>query len=537
MLPNIPLPEAPSEGSIYSTPYGVVTSYEAYGEIYPGRFNGKVVATVPDYNGMDNALNLLIQEMQAAANNERASEEAFFQQYINKIPKGTKLRADFEVLINSGKYSEAFDTLQKGIQDIYDFNKTLSENQAHFTEINEFYLNKTVIHELADQLGKQSYVTNVADFQHIDLNMTGNQLIESILNNMEDKAKLKMNDKEIAKYKTFLLQLKTFIQDIFVSSYGENVLEQQLNTLENNKQIKMQRNKTKGGEKKHANDPLNQLIWNQIWGILNGKSLEVTIDVNGGARTGSITNDLGQDIKADDYILMTAEGGFTFKEQPQSKIDLQKITHKDELEAFLQQGQFQDNFVIIVSGKDQSLADSFNGKFSKDGIKFAEGESKLTQRIIDIQNFGSAAGIMGKGIDDLIFALVNLEHDMVCAGEENNVKQALGAICMNWMFDDVDLLITQVPSVQSNKIYVYNASGWYYTLSDILQKTINNISKHIQQDLVTVSLSIPKGSSYGEAAKSTEPGLERWEKTRSLIMNNTTLGFKLKVKNLFNSFY
>jgi hypothetical protein len=49
-----------------------------------------------------------------------------------------------------------------------------------------------------------------------------------------------------------------------------------------------------------------------------------------------------------------------------------------------------------------------------------------------------------------------------------------------------------------------------------------------------VKLSIPKTSSY---AVNVEEGMARWEATRDNIMSNTTLGFDLKVKNLFNAFY
>ncbi len=534
MLPNIPLPEAPSESSIYNTPYGVVTSYEAYGEVYPGRFNGKVVATVPSYNGMDNALDLLIVAMSGAAKNEKAREKQLIEAYINKIPQGTKLRKDFEELILNEKYSQAFDTLQKAMHDIYDFNKTLQENQAHFTEINEFYLNKTFINNLADVLGKTSHVTTEANFNNINLDMTGEQIIDNILTNAEKQASQHMDNKELIRYKNFLLQIKSYIEKIFIESYGSNSLNHAISNLENNKKVKAQRKKDNG---KHANDPLNQLVWNQVWGLLNGMSTEITISLNGGVQTGSIKNDLGQNIKSDAYTIMTAEGGFVFEEKEQEKLNLQQITHKNELDTFLQQGAFEDNFIISSSAKDQSLAASFSGKFSDDAIKFAEPAS-LNQRIADIRDFGSSAGLMGSGIDDLIFALVNLEHDMVCAGAEGAVKKALGAICANWMFDDVGDIVTNISMENdATKICVYFINGWYITLGDILQRTVDKLSKNKQQDLVTVSLSIPKGSSYGDAAKSTEPGLERWDTTRSIIMDSTKLGFRLRVKNLFNAFY
>ena len=91
------------------------------------------------------------------------------------------------------------------------------------------------------------------------------------------------------------------MEEIFVDSYGTNVLTESLSTLENNKKIQTQR-RAKGG--KHAEDPLNQLVWNQIWGLLNGIPNEIVLDLNGGVKTGTIKDDRGLNIKGDAYTLM-----------------------------------------------------------------------------------------------------------------------------------------------------------------------------------------------------------------------------------------
>ena len=525
---------APSEGAMYNTPYGVLTSYNFYGRQYTGAYSNDINVHIGGYNGMDMAISLIINIIETAATNEEARESQLLNNYINLIPQGTKLRKDFEGLIRNKQYSQAFDTLQKVLSKMYDFDKTLQENQKAFTEINDLFLNKNIIHALADELGKVDHVTTHADFNKINLNMTGNQILDNIINKVLQQAKEKLEtSQQIQYYENFLQKVRFFMEEIFIDSYGANVLTESLSTLENNKKIQTQR-RAKGG--KHAEDPLNQLIWNQIWGLLNGIPNEIVLDLNGGVKTGTIKDSRGLNIKGDAYTLMSAQQEIVLKEGSQEKLDFLKITHKSELENFLSQGSFQDNFIIISSAKDQSLSADFNNQFSKNNIKFAEPAS-LNERIGNIREFGAAANAMGQGLNDLIFALVNLEYDMVCAGEEGAVKQALGALCANWMFDDFGDIVVNVPlSNNASKICVYYINGWYYTLSDILKRTVNKVKNKKQSDLVSVKLSIPKESSYN-AAKSVPEGIERWEATRNNIMSKTTLGFELNVKNLFNAFY
>ena len=524
---------------IYGKPYGVLTSYTLFGETYPGAYANSVHASVGgQYGGMVHGLEIIIKAMTTAANNEEAREAALFQRYINLIPENTKLRKDFEVLINSKNYSQAFDTLIKTYSRMYDFNRTLKENQDIFNEINDLYLTRPFMYGLMDELGRSSHKGNsasyTATFEKIDLSMTGEQLINKIINGIEQQVinEKRLNEQELERYKKFLSAMRQFIQEIFIDSYGIDSLYNSLSDLENTKAIKSKRAKDKG---KNANTPLNELIYNQISGLLNGKGLEVLIDFNGGVKTGDIKNK-GQDIKTDDIILMTAEGSLVFADNPTLKQDVKNITEKYELDDFLLRGAFEDNFIIMTSAKDQSISADFNNKFSAANttIKFAE-PARLTQRIADIRQFGE---VSGTNVDDLIFALVNLASDLVCAGEEGMVRQALGTLCINWMFDDIGELIINVPmSNSAQKICVYNVSGRYYTLSDILKTTIAKIKGKTATDLIKINLKIPASSSYNSIAQTTKEGTPRWDAVRNYIVSNTRLGFELRAKNLFEAFY
>lgn len=526
---NYPI-DAPSMGELYSTPYGVLTKYIFYNHIYTGAYKDDVDVHIDGYSGMDAAISIIINLFETAAKNEEAREKALFQAYINLIPEGTRLRADFDALIQNKQYSQAFDTLQKTMQKMYDFDKTLEENQKLFAKNNDLFLTGNFLHSVIDQLGRTSHVTNkAADFRNIDLSITGEMLISNIIDQVRQQAKERLKNDEMIQYEKYLERIADYIREIFIDSYGITSLQQSLQDLEKNQNIIDKRK-----EAKYSNVPLNRLIYNQVYGLLNGMGLEVNIDLNGGgAKTGKITGTKGM-IKSDDIILMTTHHTLTFQENPNLKEELQQLNTKYDLDEFLQRGDFKDNFIIMTSAKDQSFSSGFNNKFGKNAIKFAE-QASLNERIADIRMFANSAGAVGPGINDLIFALVNLESDMVCAGEQGAVKQALGVLCVNWMFDDLGDVVLNVSLANgATKICVYNINGWYYTLSDILHRTVDKIRSKQKSDLVAVKLSIPKTSSY---ATNVEEGMARWEATRNNIMSNTTLGFDLKVKNLFNAFY
>ena len=218
---------APSMGELYSTPYGVLTKYIYYGHVYEGAYRDDVDVHIDGYSGMNAAISIIVDLFETAAKNEEAREQALFQAYINLIPEGTRLRTDFDLLIQNKQYSQAFDTLQKTMQKMYDFDKTLEENQKLFAKNNDLFLTGNFLHSVIDQLGRTSHVTNkAADFKNIDLSITGEMLIENIIDQVRQQAKERFNDGEMAQYEKYLERIADYIKEIFIDSYGITSLQQ-----------------------------------------------------------------------------------------------------------------------------------------------------------------------------------------------------------------------------------------------------------------------------------------------------------------------
>ncbi len=531
---------APTIGDMYSRPYGVLSSYNFKDHQYPGAYQNDFEITISDYySGMNQAIDLIADIIDQAAKNEENREQKLLNAYMNGLSpaiKQTKLYKGLQQLVLDKNYSQAFDVVEKAINQIYDFNLTFEQNRDKFAEINDLFLNKHFVRALADEFGKTNYTMNKAVFNEIDLNKTGEQILKDVLDNYKERVKEKseqLTGKMAKDYIVFLDKIENLLKQIFIIGYGEDALSQPLKQLEENKKIKLKR-KEYEKKGKDMNVPLNQLVFQYVYGLFNGMPNEITLGLNGAALTGSVKQN-GQNIKGDSYTLFTATGEIEVNQDFQKTFDFEHITHKDELEAFLAQDNFKDQFIIIHSAKDESLARTFNSYSQKgSGIKFAE-PAALSKRIDDIREFGTAGNVMESGLNDLIFALTNLEYDMICANEKEAVKQALGAICVNWMFDDFGDIIANVSlSNNTTKICIYYINGWYFSLSDILHKTAEKIRSKKKNDLVTVKLAVPRTSSY---AIEVPEGIQRWEKTRENIMSQTKLGFELKVKNLFSAFY
>ena len=229
---------APSTTDMYTTPYGVLTKYNFFNHVYTGAYKDDVDVHIDSYNGMNVAISIIVDLFETAANNEEARESALFQAYINLIPEGTKLRIDFEQLIANKQYSQAFDTLQKTMQKMYDFDKTLEENQKLFAKNNDLFLTGNFLHSLIDQLGRTSHITNkAADFRNIDLSITGEKLISNIIQQVREQAEQRLDNNEMVQYEKYLNRIADYIREIFIDSYGISSLEQSLQSLEKNQNI------------------------------------------------------------------------------------------------------------------------------------------------------------------------------------------------------------------------------------------------------------------------------------------------------------
>lgn len=535
--------------NIYEHPYSVITKYEFYGESYEGAYYANFDISVPEYSGMNNALKMLVSTVRDAENFERQKEEKLFKSFIDKLPKGSALRNDFENFISSKNYSKAFDIYEKFSQGIYKFEETFEENKKRFKEKNNLFLSKEFLSSLANELSRSSLnpFESGATFGDLDLeNLSINDIIDNVINRVKENAlkTVTLDDKEQEAYENFLNLMREYMQGIFGESFPDVLMK--INNPYDLKLVELEKSnwiKTKRKEKKYSKVPLNKLIWNNVWGQLNGMSLEVSLDLFGGVKTGKIQQN-NNSIKTDVIMIADGEGQLLLKENEIIK-ELNKVVNdkdnatKNNLDTFLSSGKLKDKFVIMISAKDQSSAKGFENYHASTAIKMAE-QSSLNKRMEDLRTFGTAANIMGKGVSDLMFALVNLEEDMVCAGEEELVKRALGALCANWMFDDVAETFNTVPSILGSdddvtKIYIYNISGAYYTLSDILGKTAERIEKQQNSQMVSVQFKVSNGS-Y-ENAKNVPAGLARWEKVNQNVMSNTTFGFKLNSNNLFKQLF
>ena len=542
---NIPSSYTKAPDNIYEHPYSVLTSYVIDGKTYEGQYQNKVNVQIGNFNGMNNALEGLSAAVKGARDVQRAKEKALFDSFITQMPDGL-LKNDFNSLINAKNYSKAFDIYMKFQQGLFNFQKTYEENKKNFLEKNGLFLTKNFMSALAEELQRSDVnpFSKGATFGTMNLdNLSADDIIDGIIKKVQKEAldSNALKDSELKAYDQYLEQMKIYLQNIFGEyfpdiyqniggNYNTNI---PLSKLEESKWVKSKRK-----EKKYSDVPLNKLIWNKTWGLLNGMGLEVYLDFSGGVKTGKVT-DNGKNIKTDVIFLANAQGEFitndkAIREGFNEIVNNSEKATKKNLEKFLSANTKKDDFIIMVSAKDQSISTNLEQELTGKDIKIAE-PSSLNKRLEDIKTFGESSGLGGSSISDLCFALVNLEQDMVCAGQTDSVRRALGAICANWMFDDADQIFSVPAATDGNedatKIYVYNISGGYFTLSDILDRVAQRIDANKNTDMVAVELKVSEGS-Y-DASLDVPSGIERWDAVVEHVKSNTTLGFQIKAGNLF----
>lgn len=566
----------PSISSMIQTPYGVVSSYiDPDGVTRKGAYASSVENTVPNFEY--HYKNLLSNFLLRAAQNEQAKELAYINQMMSCFDEKLKnsiLYRDFLEIYKSVtslgagaslQLSVLVDTIQKMKMGLYELDKVVKENHEIFKNINMSFLDRNIVEELRKVLRYEGSGSSFKMLDGFDINMTGEQIVSQVLNNVRNKmiaavqsSKINKNSKDgqalINRYmesidkiiNLYSVKLKQFYTSKF-SAIGEAENIQKMRVEDLNKATKkydesVAKSKRIMISKKGKPKTIQQTIIDAIAGSLGGKSVEYTLDIRGGGiNTGNISGEKGQSIDADNIQLGSGTADFYF-DNPQNKDKFYQITDFNE---FLEQAQriedFESKFMIMYSDKDQSVSKDFKNMVAHSDVKI-KGDASLSARapeIIQMYSLISESGSLDP--TDLIFSIANLAEEFVCHGQVAKAKQTLGAICVGWMFDDVEQIITGSSLLKgASTIHFYNINNFYYTLSDVLYKTsqaLNDAKVKNQSSYVKIGISVPKGSIYGTALTTESEGIPRWNSISSNLMENTKINIHMNPSNLYNALF
>ena len=566
----------PSISEMIKTPYGVVSSYtDPDGKTHSGAYASSVENTVPDFEY--HYKNLLSNFLLRAAQNEQAKELAYINQMMNCFDeklKGSVLYRDFFKIYNSVtalgtgsslELSILVDTIQKMKLGLYELDKTVKDNHETFKNINMSFLDRNIVEELRKVLRYEGAGSSFKMLSGFNVNMTGEDIVNEVLLNVKNKminavksSDINKNSKDgqelINRYmqnidkiiNLYSSKLKQFYSSKF-STVGEAEKIQQMKVKDLEKATKKYDDSVSNSNRIMVNKngkpkTIQQTIIDAITGSLGGKTVEYTLDIwGGGLNTGNISGASGQSIDADNIQLASGTLEFYFDKQD-NKDKFYSITDFNE---FLNQIQnienFESKFMIMYSDKDQSVSKKFQNMVAHSDVKI-KGDGSLSSRapeIIQMYNLISDSGSLDP--TDLIFSIANLAEEFVCSGQVAQAKKTLGAICVGWMFDDVEQIVMGSSLVQGvSGIHFYNINNYYYTLSDILYKTskaLDSSKVRQQSSYVKIGISVPKGGIYNSALKSEPAGLERWNSVSGNLMKNTKIDIRMNPNNLYSALF
>ncbi len=575
----------PTVGDMIKHPYGVVENYvDPDGQIYLGVYANAVNQVVPSFEY--HYSKLLLGFLARAAASERSKEISLINDLMktftgnNNLCNSTLYKSFLElysaVLSRQGdngipeiNFSIIIDTAQKMKMGLYDLDLSVKENFEIFKNINEAFLDKNIIEELRKTLSFKGSGSNFTVLPGLNLEMTGNDFINEVVENVKTKMLEAVNNSGLNKtskngqlvYQRYIENIeqitvlyKEKLGEFYTKKFlaideAEKIKETKLKDLEqaaiqNDAKARFKKDKilvNKEGNPK----TFHKVIIDAILGSLGGKTPEYLLDIrHGGMNTGNLLNAQNKSIDADNIQIANAKLEYHLNYERDKKWDNISTFHEfqNELKAI---NDFESKFVIMTSDKDQSVSADFKNKIAHSDVKI-KGEAALKSRateIIEMYNMIDNAGSLDP--TDLIFSIANLAQEFVCNGQKEQARRTLGAICVGWMFDDVKQIVTNSSFIEGTNlqsIHFYNINNYFYTLSDILYKTANALESPKVSDhnkYVKIGISVPKDKIYAPMVESNSPedGLPRWDAVSDYLLNNIKIDIHMNPNALFQDLF
>ena len=120
-----------------------------------------------------------------------------------------------------------------------------------------------------------------------------------------------------------------------------------------------------------------------------------------------------------------------------------------------------------------------------------EGTNTFERRIAQLQILANTGAIPTNMLDKIIFLLYNTSQGCLADKDIDYLKLYLGMACTIWMFDDyIDINAYSIgeKKVGVNNVHIFASGGNYYTLSEILMKTIIQLKEYIETNVINTGL-------------------------------------------------
>ena len=459
-------------------------------------------------------------------------------------------------------YNTAYTLLLRRDKDLEKFKQEAASNRfKSFQKTNEFWssqFSKFIQNKLQQQIEAQAG----SDVLHLDFDTDFSNLVDEFLTKILDSPDVKNNSLNFIK-KQFVDGLKKAFENFSTLNFDIALKDNSMNVTDiTNSKLNMSHFITKKGKFRKPS-AIAKNIADAIYASI-GRGLSTEVYAIGslqkigakGLATGELTKEIKNEFTGEVYNVQQKADAIGF-EVFNADIDIDSIV--DEIyaqnssksgESLLYEIEKRVNEALESTsvGEMFELTENIKGYTSNYDLK-VEGEGNFYNRMSNLKKLNLGGNMTSK----LIFMLNNTTKGCIADGRISEIADYLAAVAVAWMWDDYEEIfnISDTPaSSRINRVHLFNSGGAYFTASQILQQTLENLegdtdpnkfvkvkinpaSPYPDSDYISLRGEVPISKFKAMSKDEQQEELKReWDIVKDYTMKNGTMSIDFNQKQL-----
>lgn len=430
--------------------------------------------------------------MQQIIDKQSQNEERYLKLKIESLRKSQIIEPSYlEKIIaatDQKDYNTAYTLLLRRDKDLENFKKEIASNRfKSFQKTNEFWssqFSKFIQEEIQRQIEAQSG----SDILHLDFDTDFNKLVDDFLIKIMDNPKVENKSLDFIK-KQFVDGLENTFKNFSTLKFDIvlNNVDKNKTTLENTK-LNLSHFIKKNGQFRKPSAIAKNIADTLYAGIGRGLSTEVyaigSLEKIGakGLATGDLTKEIVNAFTGQHFQNIQQKADAIGFEVYNAEIDIDGIVNEvyeqnssKNGEELLKEIEKRVNEALESTnvGEMFELSENIKGYTSNYNLQI-EGEGNFYNRMSNIKKLNLGGNMTSK----LIFMLNNTVKGCIADSRISEIGDYLAAVVVAWMWDDYEDIFNITESSATsriNRIHLFNSGGAYFTASQILQQTLNNL--------------------------------------------------------------
>ena len=459
-------------------------------------------------------------------------------------------------------YNTAYTLLLRRDKDLEKFKQEAASNRfKSFQKTNEFWssqFSKFIQNKLQQQIEAQAG----SDVLHLDFDTDFSSLVDEFLTKILDSPDVKNNSLNFIK-KQFVDGLKKVFENFSTLNFDIALKDNSMNVTDiTNSKLNMSHFITKKGKFRKPS-AIAKNIADAIYASI-GRGLSTEVYAIGslqkigakGLATGELTKEIKNEFTGEVYNVQQKADAIGF-EVFNADIDIDSIVDEIYAQNVSKNGgsllsaiekRVNEALESTSVGEMFELTENIKGYTSNYNLKI-EGEGNFYNRMSNLKKIDLGGNMTSK----LIFMLNNTTKGCIADGRISEIADYLAAVAVAWMWDDYEEIfnISDTPaSSRINRVHLFNSGGAYFTASQILQQTLENLegdtdpnkfvnvkinpaSPYPDSDYILLRGEVPISKFSAMSKDEQQEELKReWDIVKDYTMKNGTMSIDFNQKQL-----